>query len=160
MAECWSPQQKKKPGVFVCTVSEASRLLEATVESQPSVTVTDVKLSVEKRTEPDSIYLPFVSDGSVALTAEEAAVPVKILRDTGATQSLLLQSVHVLPLTEQTSTGASMLVQGVELGILKVPLHKVYLRSNLVLGEVTVSIRPTLPIQGIAFILGNDLAGG
>ena len=99
MAECWSLQQKKKPDVLLHTVSEASRLSEATVESKSSVTVPDVKLSVEKKpqkTEPDSIYLPFVSDGSVAQTAE-VAVPVKILHDTGATQSLLLQSV--LPLT-------------------------------------------------------------
>ena len=99
-----------------------------------------------------------MSDGSVSLTSEGAAVPVKILRDTGATQSLLLQDV--LPLTEQSSTGTSVLVQGVELGILKVPLHKVYLRSSLVSGVVTVGVRPTLPIQGITFILGNDLAGG
>ena len=52
-----------------------------------------------------------------------------------------------------------MLVQGVELGVLKVPLHKVYLRYNLS-GVVTVNVRATLPIQGIAFIMGNDLAGG
>ena len=115
--------------MYLCILSETS---EATVERKLSVTVSDVKLSAEKkpqRTEPDSIYLPFVSDGSVSLTAEEAAVSVNILCDTGATQSLLLQSV--LPLTEQTFTGASVLVQGVELGVLKVPLHKVYLRSNL-----------------------------
>ena len=83
------------------------------------------------------------------------AVPVKILRDTGATQSLLLQGV--LPLTKQSSAGASVLVQGVELGMLKVPLHKVYLKPNLVSGVVTVGVRP---IQGIVFIVGNDLAGG
>ena len=46
-----------------------------------------------------------------------------------------------------------MLVQGVELGVLKVHLH-------LVSGGVIVGVRPTLPIQGIAFIMGNDLAGG
>ena len=58
----------------------------------------------------------------------------------------------MLPLTEQSSAGASVLVQGVELGVLKVPLH-------LVSGGVIVGVRPTLPIQGIAFIMGNDLAG-
>ena len=99
-----------------------------------------------------------MSDGSVSLTADDVAVPVKILHDTGATQSLLLQGV--LALTKQSYAGASILVQRVELGVLKVPLHKVYLRSNLVSGVVTVGVRPTLPIQGIAFIMGNDLAGG
>ena len=37
-----------------------------------------------------------------------------------------------------------MLVQGVELGVLKV-----YLRFNLVSGVVTVGIRPTSPIQSL-----------
>ena len=74
--------------------------------------------------------LPFVSDDFVSLTSDGAAIPVKILRDTGATQLLLLQDV--LPLTEESFTGASVLVQGVELGVLKVPLHKVYFNSSLV----------------------------
>ena len=129
------------------------------LENKPSGTVPDRELSdvwLERKPQdacPDSIYLPFVSDGSVSLTADSVAVSVKILRDTGATQSLLLQGV--LPLTKQSSAGASMLVQGVELDVLKVPLHKVYLRSNLVSGVVT-GVKPTLLIQGIAFIMGND----
>ena len=90
---------------------------------------------------PDSIYLQFVLDGSVSLMADGTSVPVKILHDTGATQSLLLQGV--LSLTEQSSTGASVFVQEVELGILNVPLHKVYLRSDLVSGVITVGVRPT-----------------
>ena len=65
----------------------------------------------------------------------------------------------VLPLTKQSSAEARVLVQEIELGMLKVPLHEVYLRSNLVSGIVTVGVRPILPVQGIAFIMGNDLAG-
>ena len=98
-----------------------------------------------------------MSNGSGSLTADGVAVPLKILCDTGATQFVLLHVV--LPLTKQSSAGACVLVQGVELGWLKVPFHKVYLRSNLVSGVVTVGVRPTLPIQGIAFIMGNNLAG-
>ena len=52
-----------------------------------------------------------------------------------------------------------MLVQGVELGIVKVLLHRVFLKSNLVSGFVTAGIRPTLPISGVGFILDNDFAG-
>ena len=80
-----------------------------------------------------------------------------MLRDTGATQSLLLESV--LPLSEQTSTGANVLIQGVECGYISVPLHKIYIKSDLVSGDVTVGIRPTLPVKGVSFLLGNDLAG-
>jgi len=32
--------------------------------------------------------------------------------------------------------------------------------STSIKGAVTVGIRPTLPVGGISFILGNDLAGG
>jgi len=164
MAECWLLQQKSKPNALVCTVSKPLRLSRMVVESKPGVAVPDDKFSVvvpEKKpqeVEPDSTYLPFVSEGLVFLTENDATVPIRILRDTEATQSLLLQDV--LPLTGQSSTGTSVLAQGVELGVLKVPLHKVYLRSNLVSGTVTVGVRPALPMQDIAFILGNDLAGG
>ncbi len=44
--------------------------------------------------------------------------------------------------------------------VLKVPLHRVYLQTELVAGFVDVGVRPTLPVPGIEFILGNDLAGG
>jgi len=40
-----------------------------------------------------------------------------------------------------------------------VPQHNVYHVSNLVLGAVTVGVCPTLPFEGVSFILGNDLAG-
>ena len=40
------------------------------------------------------------------------------------------------------------------------PLHQVNLKSDLVSGTVTVDTRPSLPIEGVHLILGNDLAGG
>ena len=79
------------------------------------------------------------------MTEDEIPVPIRLLRDTGATQSLMVQ--NVLPFTDQSSEGASVLVQGFELGIVKVPLHRVFLKSNLVSGFVTVGVRPTLPIS-------------
>ncbi|KAJ8025597.1 hypothetical protein HOLleu_33193 [Holothuria leucospilota] len=77
---------------------------------------------------------------------------------TGATQSLLLDGV--LPLSDSTSTGANVLIQGVECGFISVPLHKINLKSDLVSGSVIVGVRPTLPVKGISLLLGNDLAGG
>ena len=46
-----------------------------------------------------------------------------------------------------------------ELGFTSVPLHKVFLKSDLVSGYVTVGIRPDLPVKGVSLLLGNDLAG-
>ena len=128
MAECWLLQQKKKPDTLVHSVQELLGVSGTILEKKPSGTVPVSELSdvwSERKPRdagPDSVYLPFVSDGSVSLTANGVAVPGKILRDTGATQSLLLQGV--LPLTKQSSVGACVLVQGVELGVLKFPLHK------------------------------------
>ena len=110
---------------------------------------------------PDSvmeIYEPFLSDGFVSLNSDYAqSTPIKILRDTGASQSLIL--ADTLPFSEKTSSGTSVLIQGVECGFVNVPLHNIYLSSDLVTGLVAVGIRPSLPFKGVHLLLGNDLAG-
>ena len=85
------------------------------------------------------------------------SIPIKILRDTGASQSLIL--ADTLPFSEKTSSGTSVLIQGVECGFVNVPLHNIYLSSDLVTGFVAVGIRPSLPFKGVHLLLGNDLAG-
>ncbi|VDI32217.1 Hypothetical predicted protein [Mytilus galloprovincialis] len=77
-------------------------------------------------------YKPFMSDGFVSIVDDTTLQPIKILRDTGASQTLLLEGV--LPLSENTSVGASVLLQGVELGCIDVPLHRIYLKSDLITG--------------------------
>lgn len=84
--------------------------------------------------------------------------PVTILRDTGAAQSFLLSTV--MPLSVDTYCGADRVVQDIGLRYVNVPLHSVYLQSDLVCGKVEVGVCTKLPISGVTFILGNDLAGG
>ncbi|KAK0151874.1 Retrovirus-related Pol polyprotein from transposon 17.6 [Merluccius polli] len=104
-------------------------------------------------------YRPFILKGLVSLTGkEEDQVPIIILRDTGATQSLLLD--NVLPFSDKSSCGSDVLVWGVKMSILRVPLHNVFLRSPLVSGPVKIGICANFPARGVALILGNDLAGG
>ena len=108
--------------------------------------------------EVDECYKPFIHKGSVSLTGEdEDQVPIVILRDTGATQSLMLQGV--LPFSEQSFHGSDSLVLGVEMNVLRAPLHTVFLRSPIVSGPVKIDVRARLPIRGVALILGNELAG-
>ena len=103
-------------------------------------------------------YKPFISEGVVSLVGDEnSSQKVKILRDTGATQSLMLDSV--LPLTENSFTGANVLISGIEMGVLEVPLHEVNIKSSLINGKIVIGTRPSLPVEGISLILGNDLAG-
>ena len=72
---------------------------------------------------------------------------IKISRDIGACQSLLL--ADVLPFSEKSYSGESVLLQGVECGIVNVLLHHVFLTSDLVSGPVTVDVHTSLPIDGI-----------
>ena len=83
--------------------------------------------------------------------------PIKILRDTGASQSLIL--ADILPFSEKTSSGTSVLIQGVECGTVNIPLHHIKLSSDLVTGPVVIGIKPSLPFTGVHLLLGNDLAG-
>ena len=85
----------------------------------------DVKSCIKYEISPDTgsdymeNYKPFISEGEVSLVGgENISQKVKILRDTGATHSLVLDSV--LPLTENSFTGANVLISGVEMGVLEV----------------------------------------
>ena len=73
--------------------------------------------------------------------------------------SVLFLLADTLPFSEKTSNGTSVLIQGVECGFVNVPLHNIYLSSDLVSGPVAVDIRPSLPFKGVHLLLGNDLAG-
>ncbi|KAI2649596.1 Retrovirus-related Pol polyprotein [Labeo rohita] len=67
---------------------------------------------------------------------------------------------HKLKLSDDTSCGSSVIVQGIEMDCIKAPLHRIHLESDLCKGFVRVAVRPSLPVKGVDFILGNDLAGG
>ena len=131
------------------------------LRSKPQSCVKEEDPIQTERPETDSvmeIYEPFLSDGFVSLNSDYAqSTPIKILRDTGASQSLIL--ADTLPFSEKTSSGTNVLIQGVECGFVNVPLHNIYLSSDLVTGLVAVGIRPSLPFKGVHLLLGNDLAG-
>ena len=57
-----------------------------------------------------------------------SSIPIKILRDTGASQSFIL--ADTLLFSEKTSSGTSVLIQGVDCGFVNVPLHNIYLSSD------------------------------
>ena len=131
------------------------------LRSKPQSCVKEEDPIQTERPETDSvmeIYEPFLSDGFVSLNSDYAqSTPIKILRDTGASQSLIL--ADTLPFSEKTSSGTSVLIQGVWCGFVNVPLHNIYLSSDLVTGLVAVGVRPSLPFKGVHLLLGNDLAG-
>lgn len=107
----------------------------------------------------DSAYEPFLSDGFVSFSDQPGdRVGVHVLRDTGAARSFIRGDV--LSFSDDSYTGSSILVQGISMEVVKVPLHRVYLQTDLITGFVDVGVRPALPVPGVDVILGNDLAGG
>ena len=108
------------------------------------------------------MFEPFIQNGFVSLSDDfSGAKPIRILRDTGSAQSILLRST--LPLSNSTYSGDNVLLKGVDTSLgsyPSAPLHQVYISSSHVNGPVTVGITSSLPIDGIDFLLGNDLAGG
>lgn len=97
---------------------------------------------------PDGIYKPFLLRGFVSFSGRlEEQVEIKILRDTGAAYSFIC--ADALPFSDQSHLGSSI---GIE--------HRIHVKSDLVTGFVNVGVRSALPVPGVSFILGNDLAGG
>ena len=104
-------------------------------------------------------FQPFMHDGFVSLSGDFVkSTPIKVLRDTGSSQSLMLSDT--LPFSDSSFSGNHVLIKGVDSDdFVSVPLHDVHLKSRLVSGPVTVGVRASLPFGGIQLLLGNDLAG-
>ena len=114
----------------------------------------------DEHREIDSRFAPFISKGTVTVSPSNAKAkpdPINILRDTGASQSLLLDGV--VETSPETYTGSSVIITGIGGNSFTVPLHKIRLESDLVTGQVDVAVAPVLPVAGVQLLLGNDLAG-
>ena len=102
-------------------------------------------------------FSAFLSNGYVSLVPDGVKVPVRILRDTGSFDSFIVGSV--LPFSQDSDSGDVILVRGMGLKVLSVPVHKFMLDCGLFQGEVSMGVRPALPIEGVHIIVGNGLAG-
>ncbi len=105
-----------------------------------------------------TMYQPFLFTGTVSLSSESEERQIRILRDTGASHSFILR--EMLPFSTESYTDTDVVVRGFGMGCVNVPLHHVFLKSDLVTGLVTLGVCLQLPVDGVDLILGNDLAGG
>ena len=150
MADCWYLKESGQN-------SNGTRpnMLVANVQPQAKMSQSLVKRGTHSR--PTDEYIPFISRATVSTPGVVGTqTPIVVLRDNGVNQSLLLKDK--LPREANTYTGSDVL-QGVDLEVMSVPLHQIQLQSDLVAGRVPVGVRPSLPVKGVDFILGNDLAG-
>ncbi|XP_063863059.1 uncharacterized protein LOC135102162 [Scylla paramamosain] len=118
--------------------------------------VENMTAQIQEESQRDEGFEHFTSEGTVKVEGSPQKV-IRILRDTGANQSLILSSV--LPWNEETSTGREVSCKSAG-GKFSIPLHKVWLDCGYVTGEVTAGVKETLPVHGVDMLVGNDLAGG
>ena len=108
MSECWALEKKEK------NKHKATLVVKKAESAKSATTPTDRSLAPLRVSSTD--YEPFISQGIVSLVGEEAqAQSICVLRDTGASQSLLLEGI--LSLSESSYTVSNVLLQGIELGI-------------------------------------------
>ena len=163
-AECWKLQNEMgrdggvKPVGLVSTGQESEELTEREEEGGVKpVGVVSTSPETEKMKEKEmafEMYKKFISEGSVVVDGKEC--PVVVLRDTGASQSLLLGKAGEC---KGTFLHTYVLIKGVGGEFTSVPMYQVTLRSKVVSGLVSVGVVTSLPVPGVDLILGNDLAG-
>ncbi|XP_072180990.1 uncharacterized protein [Diadema setosum] len=118
-------QEKSEPNGFVC-VSSGVHGMSQSVATQTQCMKDDDEI--------DERYKDFVSCGVVRFSRGDE-IPVTILRDTGATQTLLVADQSSLD--DSDFSGKQVLIQDVNGGYKPIPLCSVELKSQLVSGLVT-----------------------
>ena len=99
-------------------------------------------------------YRPWTKKGMIR-GPHGGPVKVSILRDTGASQSLLLRSK--LPKGVIEATRETVMIEGIGGKRVKIPLCKITLKSQWKDGPMKVGVVDKLPMKGISLILGNEV---
>uniref|UniRef100_A0A8C6PCY4 CCHC-type domain-containing protein n=2 Tax=Nothobranchius TaxID=28779 RepID=A0A8C6PCY4_NOTFU len=160
------PSNSEKPECFYChkrghVIRDcySLKLKNRRTGSSPNKDRTEIaccdKTNAEK---PSPCFKPFLSEGFVSLPGSESDSEVVILRDTGASLTLIKRSL--LPLSENSQAGYSVMLQGIEMGAVSAEMHHIKLTCPLVSGDFLVGVLDELPTKGVDLILGNDAAGG
>ena len=99
-------------------------------------------------------YRPWTKKGMIK-GPHGGPVEVSILRDTGASQSLLLR--NKLPKRVIETTRETVMIEGIGGKRVKIPLCKITLKSQWKDGPIKVGVVDKLPMRGISLILGNEV---
>lgn len=105
---------------------------------------------------PNPCFKPSIFNRLESLTGDQP--PVRILRDIGGSQSVILSGA--LPFSEQSMCGYGALLRGIDMGYMPRPVHHIHVHSKLITGFFPAAVCPALPVRSIAFLMGNDIAGG
>ena len=146
IAECFSWKQKQQGSGSALKQPKGVGLIKTVLPSSQS--------TVQKA--PDDCFKPFIFDGFVSLTGQvEVQCPLKVLRDTGGSQSFILAGV--LPFGPESACEVSTVVRGIEMGFVPAPLNRVHVQSKLVTVFFPVAVRSCFPIDGVSLSWGMIL---
>ena len=138
----WCSERAELQGACLAT-SVVKRVGSVTPECEPK--------SPKTQSSPGLDYLLFVTEGFVSLLEGDKKILGKMWHDTGAFDSFIVMSV--LPFSENFDTGDYVPVIGMSMNVLKVPLHKIRLFSDLFQGEAQMGVRPALPIDATMILI-------
>ena len=102
----------------------------------------------------DKSYRPWTKRSAIR-GPHGGPVEVSILRDTGASQSLLLR--NKLPKGVIEATRETVMIEGIGGKRVKIPLCKITLKSQWKNGPIKVGVVDKLHMKGISLILGNEV---
>ena len=104
-------------------------------------------------------FKEFLSLGKVAeLGKPQNERDILVLRDTGAAVSVIHRKSLPKGFVQQNND--FVLLGGFPETVVSCPLEVLSIDTNLVKGPVKVAIVDAVPVEGVDFVLGNDLAGG
>ena len=132
---------------------EAPVQLLSTVPRTPDV-ITDGKTSVKQRGPVLDPRFQQHCTPAQLVRPDSSVIHVRLLRDTGALQSLVCS--RVLTDTDYTPTGEFRITRGITGEDISVPLVEVTLSSSLCKGTFLCGLVSILP-EGIAVLVGNDI---
>ena len=100
------------------------------------------------------LFKPYCTTAQI-VNANGGLTGIKVLRDTGALQSVIKQAA--LSNIDFIETGQVRLLKGIASEIMEVPLIEVHLKTNVLDTTVLCGVIDDLP-EGVDFLLGNDIA--
>jgi len=149
ISECFKLKRKKEMEGETHETSVKQVLLASEMQVQD----TDNVISPLPVFPVHPLFAPFCNDASICCD-DGTQVGIKVLRDTAALQSLLLESA-VSP-SCYTHTGEVRLLKGVSSQPVEVPLVELHLKTDFIDENVLCGLISELP-EGVDFLLGNDI---
>ena len=148
ISECRKRIKKESSNVNLVTHSQ---------QVKPECFVSDINSACDTSVHNFSVhplFKPYCTTAHV-VKADGSSVPIQMLRDTGALQSVLKQSA--CDESFYTHTGEIRLLKGISNKIMEVPLVEIHLQTPTLDSVVLCGLVSELP-EGVDFLFANDLA--